>query len=239
MLGDDEASPHKLHQLIMLVDANAFGRRAWVQVLIDASEAGYARLYWTPTIVEEMARFRQLLWIRNWMLGGGTRLTMAVRRQLLEESNRWMDFVRPHFHVIEDKPVHTPAWSEWKPAPPEAPIWVAARQIQVDVIVTRNLRSGPPANEGGAHVFEDVLYLDPVMLAAFLDRWGDICQTGNLIPDLTDETADAARASVACDGDADEGEATLPPAILEFLVNVARRRAEERAASTDEDISEP
>jgi hypothetical protein len=232
MLGDDEDGIARSRQLYVLVDASGFGRRAWIQALIDASEAGHVRLYWSPTIIEEMARFRQLLWIRKWMLGGGTRLTVSVRRRLLEESHRWMDFVSPHFHVVDDTSPRAPAWSDAPRDPRDAPIWTAARRAQVDVIVTQNLKAGPPPNEAGIRVFEAILYLDPASLPALLDRWGDICQTGPLLPELADETAEAGTWPTTPADDA------LPPAIVEFLFDVVRRRQEELQASTEESPDE-
>jgi hypothetical protein len=225
MLGDEEDGIARSRQLYVLVDASAFGRRAWIQAMVDASEAGHVRLYWSPIIIEEMARFRQLLWIRKWMLGGGTRLSFQVRRRLLEESHRWMDAVAPHFHVVDDTSPRAPAWSDRR-TPRDAPIWVAARRAQVDVIVTYNPRTAPPPNEHGIQIFEDILYLDPASLPALLDRWGDICQTGPLLPELEDEADDGWIAPPV--------EEALPPAIVDFLYGVVRRREEELQASTEE-----
>jgi hypothetical protein len=225
MLSDEEDGIARSRQLYVLVDASAFGRRAWIQAMIDAAEAGHVRLYWSATIIEEMARFRQLLWIRKWMVGGGTRLSVAVRRRLLEESHRWMDAVALHFHVVDDTSPHAPAWSDRR-LPREAPIWAAARRAQVDVIISNNARTGPPPNEQDLQVFEDILYLDPASLPALLDRWGDICQTGPLLPELEDEADDGWAAPPV--------EEVLPPAVVEFLYDVVRRREEELQTSTEE-----
>jgi hypothetical protein len=221
MLGDEEGRIATPPDLGMLVDSNAFGRRAWIQALIDSSEAGHVRLYWSPTIIEEMARFRQLLWIRNWMRGGGTHLTDAVTRRFSEEAHRWMDFVSPHFFVVEDKPPHAPAWIDPLPDPYDAPIWTAARRAEVDVIVTQNLKDGPPENEHGVRVFDGVLYLDPAHLPVFLDWWGDLYLSG----ELAASSGDAAVAD----------NIALPTGIREFLLDVERRRGIERPSSQTAD----
>jgi len=241
MLGDEENGIARSRQLYVLVDASAFGRQAWIQAMIDASEAGHVRLYWSPTIIDEMARFRQLLWIRKWMMGGGSRLTVAVRRRLLEESHRWMDVVAPHFHVVADTSPRAPAWSDRR-TPREAPIWAAACRAQVDVVVTQNPRTGPPPDEHGLRIFGDILYLDPDSLPALLDRWGDICQTGPLLLELEDEPALEDEADDAWTSppveEAPPIEEALPSALVSFLYDVVRRREEELRAATEEPSDE-
>ena len=88
MLSDEEGTRGRPLPLMVLVDSNGFGRRAWIQALIDAALAGCILLYWSPTIIEEMARMRQLIWIRNWLKQGGTTFTKGVRRRFSEEAHR-------------------------------------------------------------------------------------------------------------------------------------------------------
>jgi hypothetical protein len=225
MLNDEAIPPREAHQLGIVVDANVFGRRAWIEALIDASTAGHVRLYWSPTIVEEMARFRQLLWIRNWMRGGGVRLTDSVARRFSEEAHRWMDFVSPHFHVVEDKPPHSPAWADPIPDPYDAPIWTAARRAGAEIIVTQNLKDGPPADDHGVRAFEDVIYLDPNELCEILDLWGDLVESRRVSGATRDETVGDNSALGPLSGSVDSG--GLAPAIRDFLLDIERRRGGE------------
>ena len=224
MLSDEEGTRGRPLPLGVLVDSNAFGRRAWIQALIDASLAGCILLYWSPTIIEEMAQLRQLIWIRNWLKQGGTTFTDGVRRRFSEEAHRWMDFISPHFHVVEDKPPFALAWADPMPDPYDAPIWTAARRARANVIVTQNLKDGPPRNEHGIQVFADVLYLDPDDLPAFLLWWGDYYASGGLEPfearwgPTSDDDPDQTVPGVA-------DQVGLSPAIREFILDVERRRA--------------
>jgi hypothetical protein len=223
MLSDEEGTRGQPLPLVVLVDSNAFGRRAWIQTLVDAALAGCILLYWSPTIIEEMARMRQLIWIRNWLRQGGTTFTEGVRRRFSEEAHRWMDFIGPHFHVVEDKPPFAPAWVDQMPDPYDAPIWTAARRAQATVIVTQNLKDGPPKYEHGVQVFADVLYLDPADLPAFLMWWGDYYASGGLGSSetswnpTTDGDPDRTASDVASDS-------ALSPAIRELILDLQRRR---------------
>jgi hypothetical protein len=94
MLSDEEGTRGQPLPLVVLVDSNAFGRRAWIQALVDAAVAGCILLYWSPTIIEEMARMRQLIWIRNWLRQGGTTFTEGVRRRFSGEAHHRPAFPR-------------------------------------------------------------------------------------------------------------------------------------------------
>jgi hypothetical protein len=92
------------------------------------------------------------------------------------------------------------------------------------VIVTQNLKDGPPENERGIQIFDDVLYLDPDDLPEFLDRWGDVYEASEIASGpgsdaVTDDTA-------------------LPPAIRDFLLDVERRRGDDLPPSAGEGGSE-
>jgi hypothetical protein len=230
MVGDAGDEPGRVSPahppLQLLVDSNAFGRRAWIQTLVDAAQSEYVRLYWSPTIIEEMARMRQFIWIRNWLKSGGTELTEAVRRRFSAEAHRWMDFIGPHFHVVEDKPPFALAWADPMPDPYDAPIWTAARRANAHIVVTQNLRDGPPRNERGLQVFDGVLYLDPKDLAVALGWWGDFCVLGSL---------ESAEHESGQSPEGDTTDASLPPAIQSFLRDIAGQlRGGERSSADDE-----
>ena len=142
-----------------------------------------------------------------------------------------MDYVRPHFHVIEDKPAHVPAWKEPYKAQADAPISVAATRANADVIVTANLTAGPPSNGHGVPVFNNVLYLDPEHLPAFLDRWGDISQIGSNITVLEDEST-VAHSAGDVDGD-------VMPGLIAFQLDVVRRRSGLPDEPTPEQLTAP
>jgi hypothetical protein len=223
MMPSAEDEPDQL--LYLLVDSNVFGRRAWIQSLIDAAQAGYVRLYWSPTIIEEMARMRQLIWMRNRLKEGEVTLTEAIRRRYSVEAHRWMDFIGPHFHVVENKPPFAPAWADPMPDPYDAPIWTAARRADADIIVTQNLRDGPPRNARGLQVFDGVLYLNPEDLVAVLGWWGDLCGAISLEPPEGEQGRPLVTPS-SHSAERGTNDAAMPHAVQDFLRETGRRRQE-------------
>lgn len=142
-----------------------------------------------------------------------------------------MDFVSPHFHVVEDKPPYVPAWVEPLPDPYDAPIWTAARRADADVIVTQNLKDGPPPDERGLRVFDGVLYLDPIHLPDFLAWWGDYWETNLLAGDVENVVEPRLPAGEGIGRDV--GEVTVLLAIRDLFLDVERRRGGTLPASDD------
>src|SRR4051794_13962924 len=64
-LSPPEQMPLVFRPLRVVPDANVFTGRAWVDWLLEESEARRIDLYWSPKIIEELSRVRLWIWIKQ------------------------------------------------------------------------------------------------------------------------------------------------------------------------------
>ena len=101
-----------------------------------------------------------------------------------DDAHAWFARVSPHVQVIDDRPPHEPAWIEPHPDPNDAWIWSVARRVSADVVLTVNLRDGPPLDAEGARHHEGAAYIHPSAFMLLLDVLGGIFETGRVPDDL-------------------------------------------------------
>jgi hypothetical protein len=155
--------------LVAVVDACIFPRRDWLAPILDSAAGGFVTPIWSPLIIVETTRAIT----RRWVVANGGDPSITAQRALSAESKRWFERMTAVFRVAEDCPPHEEAW----PAPRDAwdmPIWNAAKRSGADVIVTDNLRDGPPEDADGRRTFQGVLWCHPDVFASMLDRRPDV-----------------------------------------------------------------
>lgn len=128
-----------------------------MEPLVDAARQGLVQLFWSPAIIAEASRL--LLWLHAWKSGG--RLSPSLRRETSDIAKRWFRVMSAVFHVVEDRPPHEPLWTESLSDEDDRPIWTAAVRAGVDVVVTLNLRDGPPQDADGLRVWNGLVFMDP------------------------------------------------------------------------------
>jgi hypothetical protein len=177
-------------------DANFFTGYVWVERLLIDVQRDRIRLFWSPKIVEEVARVRLWIWIKKAFRRNrpptGSSGWKALWVRYSEDAHAWFARVSPHIRVIEDQPPHEPAWVDPHPDPNDAWLWNTARRVDADFVVTVNLKDGPPVDFEGARRHERIAYVHPDVLMALLDVWGDIVETGAIPEDIAGELRGAA-----------------------------------------------
>lgn len=141
-----------------------------MEPLLDAAEAGYITLYWSPAIIAEVSRVLVLIWL--WKRGG--QLTGALRREASEVAHRWFDYVTTVLRVVEDCPPYEDQWTDSPRDTHDRPIWTAAVRAGAHFVVTENLKDGPPEDSEGYRVWNDIVYVHPDQFLEFLDGGTDI-----------------------------------------------------------------
>ena len=152
---------------------------------------GAIELFWAPKILEEVGRVRLWIWIKKALRRGpapaGSSAWKALWSRYSEEAHSWFARISPLVQVIEDQPPHEPAWADPHPDPNDAWLWNTARRVDADLVVTVNLRDGPPPDVEGTRQHERIAYIHPEALTVFLDVWSDIFETGLVPEDLVGE----------------------------------------------------
>ncbi|MBA2355398.1 MAG: PIN domain-containing protein [Acidobacteria bacterium] len=163
----EPAPPWPEGSLRTVVDANVFARRDWMQAVRRAAEDGRIVPFWSPAIIAEVVRVLTWLWIRR----NGGEVSEWARRAHSVEAHRWFSSMTDLFHVVEDRPPLAASWSDPMRDPHDAPIWTAAVRARAALVVTDNLRDGPPLGGDGLRSWRGIVYVSPDDLIRFLDAW--------------------------------------------------------------------
>jgi len=180
--------------LRVVLDSCVFPRRTWMDPILDSARAGHIRLFWSPSIISEVNRLLTWLWLEN----HGGRLTDASWRQCSLTAKAWFGHMTRVFHVVEDCPPHESPWTLVPRDEDDAPIWTTAVRARAHVVITENLKDGPPANDEGLHLYQGILYVHPNDFCHLLPWLGDLNETGvdwKLGEDDLGETAAATASS--------------------------------------------
>jgi hypothetical protein len=151
-----------------VIDACVFPHGDWVASIVYHAQIQSVVPIWSPLIIVEATRTIT----RRWVVANGGDPSITAGRALSAESKRWFTRMTAVFRVAEDCPPHEETW----PSPRDTwdvPIWNAARRSAADVIVTANLRDGPPEDANGRRTFQGVLWCHPDLFARICERWPD------------------------------------------------------------------
>jgi hypothetical protein len=152
--------------IIAVIDSCVFPRRDWLAPILRSARVGYVVPIWSPLIVYEVSRY--LTW--RWLQQNGGDQSRGARRACSLQLKNWFTEMTALFRVAEDCPPHEETWDSPRDAW-DVPIWSAAKRSGAHVIVTENLRDGPPADEQSRRVFQGVLWCHPEVFARVLHAW--------------------------------------------------------------------
>jgi hypothetical protein len=153
-------------------------------------------------------------------------MTEALKREAFDIADRWFRVMAEVFDVVEDGPPHAPLWTDTPRDEADRPIWTAAVRVRADVVVTENLKDGPPVDEGGIQSWNRVMYVHPDRFIDSLDWVGHGLETGQE-PKSVDEGVVAPTS--ANDAASNTG---FSPLIRAFLLDVDRRASTELSPGT-------
>jgi len=136
-----------------LLDASALYGPTNRRELQQAAAAGLFVAYWSPWIVEELARNLTTDYYRIRPYSEVTRRTLSTL------SKRMMRFLIASFTTVDPKPPFPEAWAEADPG--DDHVWAAAMAAGVAYVVSENTRHFPPGGEDGRHTWADIAYLTP------------------------------------------------------------------------------
>jgi hypothetical protein len=144
-----------------LLDASALYGPTNRRELQQAAAAGLFAAYWSPWIVEELARNLTTDYYRTRPYSAETRRTLSGL------SKRMMAFLIASFAVVDPKPPFPDTWPAADPG--DDHVWAAAVAAGVAYVVSENTRHFPPRAESGRHEWNGIVYLTPVEFFALVN----------------------------------------------------------------------
>lgn len=150
-----------------VVDINAFARGTVMPRLTAAAKNYHLELIWSPYIIAEASRLFTWLWLGR----HGPDLSNAAKRAHSAAARRWFETMTTVFRVVDDRPPQEPLWTETPRDPHDRPIWTAAVRARAHVVITDNLRDGPPPDHQGLRRWDGILYATPDHVVKALDWW--------------------------------------------------------------------
>ena len=167
-LADPEPYPSLLPEAPRVVlDTNIFARREWMEPIVESAKAGRVVLLWSPSIIAEAGRVLQ--WICLSQYRGP--LTEAVKRATFNLARRWFNLMTTIFHVVEDRPPHERLWTDTLRDEHDRQIWIVAVRSRAHIVVTDNLRDGPPLDDDGLRIWENTVFVHPDTFIRLLAWW--------------------------------------------------------------------
>lgn len=147
--------------------------------LVAAASNRHLELFWSPYVIAEASRVYTWLWLGR----HGPDTSNAARRAHSEAACRWFGIMTVVFRVVEDAPPQVSFWTDSPRDPHDRPIWTAAVRARAHVVVTDNLRDGPPSDDRGLRQWNRILYVAPDHVVAALDWWADEVASGRGVDD--------------------------------------------------------
>ena len=171
----DPLPPAPITPLVAVIDSCVFPRRDWLDPILRGARAGYVVPIWSPLIISEVNRLLTWMWLQR----HDGEQTASTWTACSEASKRWFEIMTAVFRVADGCPPPEQAWSSQRDSW-DVPVRSAAKRSGAHVVVTDNLRDGPPADDDGRRVFEGVVWCHPAVFAEVIDLWADVVATGEL-----------------------------------------------------------
>ena len=144
-----------------LLDASALYGPTNRRELQQAAAAGLFIGFWSPWIVEELARNLTTDYYRITPYSGTTRRTLS------RLSKRMMVLLIASFATVDPKPPFSDAWPDADPG--DDHVWAAAVAAGVAYVVSENTRHFPPRTENGRQEWAGITYLTPAAFFALVN----------------------------------------------------------------------
>jgi len=135
-----------------LLDASALYGPTNRRELQQAAAAGLFTAFWSPWIVEELAR---------------NLTTDYYRTRPYSASERMMTLLIASFAAVDPKPPFPEAWPAADPG--DDHVWAAAVAAGVAYVVSENTRHFPPVAGDGRHEWAGIAYLTPTAFFALVN----------------------------------------------------------------------
>lgn len=135
-----------------LLDANVLIPHRTRQTLETYARLGFYEGYWSPWIVEEMARGVTWRWIRA---NGTERESQDTLSRLAKMA---MQHLEPTLHVVSPTLPYPAAWPALRDAG-DHPVWAAAVLAEADYVVSDNTRDFPPPDHSGVTRYGSITYI--------------------------------------------------------------------------------
>ncbi len=145
----------------VLLDASTLYGPTNRRELQQAAVAGLFVAYWSPWIVEELARNLTTDYYRT------TPYTGITRRTLSTQAKHMMALLIASFAVVDPKPPFPDAWPNADPG--DDHVWAAAIEAGVQYVVSENTRDFPPAMGNGRHEWQEIVYLTATEFFALIN----------------------------------------------------------------------
>lgn len=144
-----------------LLDASALYGPTNRRALQQAAATGLFAGFWSPWIVEELARNLTTDYYRTQTYSTGTRRTLSAL------SKRMMVLLIASFATVDPKPPFPDTWPTADPG--DDHVWAAAVAAGVTYVVSENTRHFPPRAGGGRHTWAGIIYLTPAAFFALVN----------------------------------------------------------------------
>jgi hypothetical protein len=119
-----------------------------------------------------------------------------------------------------------PLWAAIPRDENDWPVWTAAVRGRAQILLTDNLRDGPPPDDRGIRQWQGITYLPAADFLALVDVWGDIMENGATRATFTLAEYWVQRYGAGADG------APLPPALQALLLQIEQQLREGPAPGT-------
>ncbi len=136
-----------------LLDASALYGPTNRRALQQAAATGLFVGFWSPWIVEELARNLTTDYYRTQTYSTATRRTLSAL-------SKWMMVLLiASFATVDPKPPFPDAWPAADPG--DDHVWGAAVAAGVAYVVSENTHHFPPKGESGRHAWAGITYVTP------------------------------------------------------------------------------
>ena len=135
-----------------LLDANVLIPHGMRQTLETYARLGFYEGYWSPWIIEEMARSVTWRWIRRYGAENASRSALSRIAKIA------MSHLEPTFRVISPTVPYPSVWPTLRD-PGDHPVWAAAVTASVDYIVSDNTKDFPPRDAQGIARYQGITYI--------------------------------------------------------------------------------
>jgi hypothetical protein len=139
--------------------------------IVENARVGVVQPIWSPCIIAEGSRL--LAW-KHFRDHPGNVSTSQWRGEFSDRAKRWFAWVSEVFEVVEDRPPYEPQWTAEPTDPWDQPVWTAAVRSRAVIVVTENLKDGPPPDSRGIRQYRDIRYLHPNFFVDLMDIWADL-----------------------------------------------------------------
>lgn len=158
---------HAPFPIRVVVDANVFPHTTrWLLPLENLARTRVVTLIWSPWIIGEAHRVLTWLWCKR---AGPPYVTDARWQDCSTAAKRFGIHLAAVMQVVDDRPPLETLWTDTPSDQWDIPIWTAAVRANAHVVISENIKDGPPPDGDGVRAFGGICYLEPDTFLAYAD----------------------------------------------------------------------